>query len=267
MKSLLMILREQWNSLYLIKRLSIYELKSTNNSHYLGMLWEILNPLTQMSVYWFVFGLGIRGGKGVDGVPFVYWLSVGLAVWFFISPATLQASKSIYTRLNLISKMNFPLSAIPSYVIISIFYQHLALIAIVTVGFLVAGPGLSIYYIQLPYYMFATVMFVFALSLITATLATIVRDVQMIVQSSMRMLMYLTPILWTPEKLTPVLQDLIKLNPLCYVVDGYRAAFLKTGWFYQYPYAALYFWSIVLIMLLIGSILHVKLRKHFVDYL
>ena len=85
MNSMVMVLKEQVNSLYLIKRLSIYQVKSTNNNNYLGLIWEVLNPLIQMSIYWFVFGVGIRGGAGVAEVPFVYWLMSGLAVWFYQS--------------------------------------------------------------------------------------------------------------------------------------------------------------------------------------
>ncbi|MFA2565523.1 teichoic acid ABC transporter permease [Bacillus wiedmannii] len=267
MKSMIMVLKEQVNSLYLIKRLSIYQVKSTNNNNYLGLIWEILNPLIQMSIYWFVFGLGIRGGQGVDGVPFIYWLSAGLVVWFFVNPAMLQASKSIYTRLNMVSKMNFPMSVIPSFVIMSNLYQHLILIGIVTILFLVTGQGISIHYIQLVYYIFATIILIFSLSLITSTLATIVRDVQMIVQSIMRMLLYLTPILWTPERLSPIFQKIMQLNPFCYIVNGYRGSLLGTSWFYEEWGYALYFWLFVLVTLLIGTILHVKFRKHFADYL
>lgn len=267
MKSMIMVLKEQINSLYLIQRLSVYEVKSTNNNNYLGLVWEVLNPLIQMSIYWFVFGFGIRGGQGVDGVPFIYWLSAGLVVWFFVNPTILQASKSIYTRLNMVSKMNFPMSVIPSYVIMSNFYQHLILVVIVTILFVVMGQGISIYYIQLVYYMFATLMLVFSLSLITSTLATIVRDVQIIVQSIMRMMLYVTPILWTPEKLPSIFQKILHLNPFCYIVDGYRASLLGKSWFYEDINYTLYFWAFVFVMLLIGTTLHVKFRKHFADYL
>lgn len=267
MNSMIMVLKEQINSLYLIQRLSVYEVKSTNNNNYLGLVWEVLNPLIQMSIYWFVFGLGIRGGQGVDGVPFIYWLSAGLVVWFFINPTMLQASKSIYTRLNMISKMNFPMSVIPSYVIMSNFYQHVILVGIVTILFIVMGQGISIYYIQLVYYMFAALMLVFSLSLITSTLATIVRDVQIIVQSIMRMMLYVTPILWTPERLPSVFQKIMYLNPFCYIVDGYRASLLGKSWFYEDISYTLYFWAFVFILLLIGTTLHVKFRKHFADYL
>ena len=53
------VLKEQIKNFYLIRRLSVYEMKSANNDNYLGILWEIINPMIQISIYWFVFGFGI----------------------------------------------------------------------------------------------------------------------------------------------------------------------------------------------------------------
>lgn len=267
MKSFFTIIKEQISSFYMIIRLSIYQLKSINNNNYLGMLWEILNPLIQMSIYWFVFGLGIRGGDDVNGIPFVYWLSAGLVVWFFFSSACIQGSKAIYSRLNIITKMNFPMSAIPSYVVTSVFYQHITLLVTIIVIFLFSKQGMSIHLIQIPYYMVGLISLVFSISLITSTLSTIVRDVHQIFQSIIRMMLYLTPILWTPEKLPLFLQKVMTLNPLYYIVQGYRNALLGMGWFFDDIGYALYFWMVVFVLFLIGSILHVKFRRHFVDYL
>lgn len=36
-------------------------------------------------VYWMVFGLGIRSNVLIYGVFFVYWLLVGISMWFFIN--------------------------------------------------------------------------------------------------------------------------------------------------------------------------------------
>lgn len=268
------VLREQLNSFYLMMRLSMYELKIKNNNNYLGMLWELLNPAIQISVYWMVFGMGIRAGKSVgtggDQVPFLQWLVAGIIVWFFISPAILQGSKSIYTRIKIIAKMNFPLSVIPSYVIFSVFYPNVLLLGIVAIIFQFTEHGkISIYYLQLPYYMFAAIALVFSLSLITSTLSTIVRDVQMFVQSIMRMLFYVTPILWVPSKesLPVFIKVIIEANPFNYIVEGYRDALLSRAWFFEHVEYTLYFWGLVLVLFLIGSALHVKLRNRFVDYL
>jgi teichoic acid transport system permease protein len=273
MKSALTVFKEQINSFYLIRRLSLYELKSSNKNNYLGMLWEVLNPGIQLAIYWFVFGYGLRtagqGRSDVENVPFFAWLLAGMVVWFFINPAVTQASKSVYTRIKMLSKMSFPMSAIPSYVIMSKFYPHLYLTAISIVILNFMGQTINIYYLQLPYFMFSVIAVVIAISLITSTLSTIVRDVQMVVQSIMRMLLYMTPILWNMEDLlNDRLITIMKINPFYYIVEGYRSALLGQGWYFiEHFQYTLYFWALVLVMFAFGSFIHVKFRRHFVDFL
>ncbi|MDR7240695.1 ABC transporter permease [Neobacillus drentensis] len=276
MKSMLSIVKEQISSFYLILRLSAFEMKSANMNNYLGRFWEILNPMIQLSIYWFVFGMGVRKGREVPmdhgiHVPFLIWMVSGMVVWFFVNPAILNASKSIYTRLQLIAKMSFPMSAIPSFVIMAHFYTHVMLVAVVTLILQFTPYKLSVYYIQLPYFMFSTLVFLLALSLVTSTLSTIVRDVQQIVQSVLRMTLYLTPLLWHTDKLMVGGVDLtiiLKLNPFYYLVEGYRASLLGTSWFVvEYYHYTLYFWALTLVTLIAGSILHLKFRSRFIDYL
>jgi teichoic acid transport system permease protein len=276
MKSLITIVREQINSFYLILRLSAFEMKSANTNNYLGRLWEILNPIIQLSIYWLVFGIGVRGGQKITmengaQVPFFIWMVTGMIVWFFVNPAISKSSKSIYSRIQLISKMSFPMSAIPSFVIMANFYTHLMLVAVVTIFLQFTDFKLSVYYIQLPYFMLATLIFLLALALITSTLSTIVRDVQQIVQSVLRMMLYLTPLIWHTDKLVLKGVDLtflLKLNPLYYLVEGYRASLLGTTWYIvEYAQYTLYFWILIFVMLLLGSTLHLKFRTRFVDFL
>ncbi|MEH7075087.1 ABC transporter permease [Neobacillus drentensis] len=276
MKSMITIVKEQISSFYLILRLSAFELKSANTNNYLGRLWEILNPMIQLAIYWFVFGLGVRGGQKVimdDGtqVSFFIWMLTGMIVWFFVNPAISASSKSIYSRIQLISKMSFPMSAIPSFVIMANFYTHIMLVAVVTVLLQFTEFKFSVYYLQLPYFMLATLLFLLSLALITSTLSTIVRDVQQIVQSVLKMLLYLTPLLWHTEHLMIHGKDyvfILKLNPLYYIVEGYRAALIGTMWYpSEYPQLTLYFWITVVVLFMVGSVLHLKFRNRFVDYL
>lgn len=268
MNAALTIVKEQIKSFYLIRRLSVFEVKSENNNNYLGFLWEIINPMIQIGIYWFVFGYGIRSGRAVDGIPYFHWMLAGVIVWFFVNQAMLLGSKSIYTRIRIIAKMSFPMSVIPSYVIMSKFYGHLALTLIVFIILHFAGTPFSIYILQLPYFMFALLAFLIAFSLITSTLATIVRDVQMVVQSLVRVLLYLTPILWTSQHLPHAVQLFMKANPFYYIVEGYRSALLGGSWYFMaHPMYTLYFWVAVIVTLIIGSFLHLKFRDSFVDYL
>lgn len=271
MVSMVKVIKEQIDNFHLIKRLSLYELKINNRNNYLGMLWELINPGIQIAIYWFVFGFvqerhSIPGAKG--DIPFIIWMLAGVVLWFFIYPAITQGSKSIYSRLRMVSRMNFPLSAIPSYVILSLLYPQLLLMGIIIIVFQFVGYPISIYYIQLPYFLFATVIMLFSLSLITSTISTIVRDFQMLLISGMRVLLYVTPILWQADRFGPKFQFVMNLNPFYYVIEGYRYALLGEGWFIaEHPYITIYFWGLVLLFLSIGSYIHVRFRRHFIDFL
>ena len=79
-------------------------------------------------IYWFVFGFGIRQRAPIGDVEYFQWLFAGILVWFFINQGVMKATKSIYQKIRMLSKMNFPMSVIPNYIVISQFYPHLILL-------------------------------------------------------------------------------------------------------------------------------------------
>ncbi|MDY0394140.1 ABC transporter permease [Virgibacillus halophilus] len=274
MKSAFIVIKEQIRNFYLIRRLSLYELKSKNKNNYLGILWEFLNPAIQILIYWFVFGtLRSRDPVEVGGVEiqFFSWLLAAFFLWNFCYQSIIQGSKSIYTKLRMLSKMNFPMSVIPSYIIFSQLYIHIIML-IVSIGILqLSGFYVNIYYLQIIYFMFAAYCLVFAISLITSTLSTIVRDFHMLLNSSLRMLLYVSGILWPLSILNksfPEMVQILKLNPLIYLIEGYRSALFGVDWYFitHWEYT-IYFWGLVIVLFLIGAKLHVKFRRHFIDFL
>lgn len=268
------VIKEQIKNFYLIRRLSLYELKSKNKSNYLGMTWEIINPMIQICIYWFVFGT-INQRADIEVVPgkdvsYITWLIVGFILWNYFYQSIIAGSKSIFSRLGMLSKMKFPMSVVPNYVIFSQLYVHLFMLIITIVLLNLAGIYINIYYLQLIYFIFATFCLIFSISLITSTLSTIIRDVHLFINATLRMFLYLSPVLWP---ITSIIQNasiifIMKLNPLFYLIEGYRAAFFGSGWYFitNWEYT-LYFWLLVFVLFFIGSSLHVKFRRHFIDYL
>ncbi|EJS78500.1 ABC transporter permease [Bacillus cereus] len=268
MKSLKTIIKEQYENLYLIRRLSLYELKQAYAGNLLGVLWVFLNPLSQIGVYWLVFGLGIRGGAPVHGVPYFVWMVSGLVTWFFVGTTITQGANSIYSRLNTVSKMNFPLSIIPTYVVISQLYTHLILIIFVLVIVIVNLGFSTINILELMYGLVTSTLFLIALSFLTSTLSTMLRDIQLLIQSVTRMLFFLTPIFWEPkENMSNLFLFIIKINPLYYIVEVYRGALIYDDTSIILSWYTLYFWGTVIILFIAGSMLHVRFRRQFVDYL
>lgn len=273
MKSALIVIREQIKHFYLVRRLSLYELKSQNRNNYLGMAWEILNPAIQILIYWFVFStLREREPIEMNGVeiPFFPWLLAGFFLWLFFYQSIIEGSKSIYSRLRMLSKMNFPMSVIPNFVIFSKFYVHLFMLVVAMIILQFMGYFINIYYLQFIYFIFAAFCLIYAISLITSTLSTIIRDVHMLLNSTLRMMLYLSGVLWPITLLAdfPTIMNLMQLNPLFYLIEGYRSAFFGMGWYFvEHWQYSLYFWGLVIVLFLFGSALHVRFRKHFIDYL
>ncbi|WP_042143703.1 ABC transporter permease [Paucisalibacillus sp. EB02] len=261
------ILKEQFTHVGLIFRLALYDIKSKYQMHYLGVLWQLFNPLVQVGVYWFVFGIGLRNGAPIGNTPYIVYLLLGLVPWFFVSPTIVQGSNSIYSKVNLVSKMKFPVSILPSITIISNAFNFVVMLIILVIILVLYDINSGVYLLQLPYYMFCLLMFVFAFTLLSSTVSVLIRDFQLLIQSLMKMLFFLTPIFWSLDSFPKEFQRIIELNPFTYLINGFRDTFLGTGWFYKDLVYMFYFWSFTLVLLFIGSILHNNFKNKFVDYL
>jgi teichoic acid transport system permease protein len=267
MKAVIEILKEQLTHSNLIFRLASYDIKSKYQEHYFGIAWQFLNPTLRVLVYWFVFGFGIRGGQPVGDTPFFIWLLVGIIPWLFISPAIIQGSNSVFQKVTLVSKMKFPVSVLPSITIVSNFFNFLIMLVLLVIVVIIYGVNPGIYILQLPYYILCLLTFLFSVTLLFSTIATIFRDFQLMLQSVMRMMMYLLPIIWDMNGLPEFFLNLLKLNPLYYLISGFRDTLFAQQWFFEDWVYMSYFWITTLLLLYIGSLIHIRFRKQFVDYI
>ncbi|MFD1429517.1 ABC transporter permease [Lacticaseibacillus mingshuiensis] len=267
MKSVWIVLKEQFGNLGMIFRISRYDEHAEYQSHYLGLAWEILNPIIQVGVYYLVFGMGLRGNRSVNGVPFIAWMLIGMSAWLFMNTSMNRSSKSITGKLYVISKMQFPVSTLPSVTIVSNLTAYWAMLAVAVFSVLVSGVPITIYWLQFFYYFICMIAFTFAMAIFSATMTVLVRDYQFILQSILRVMLYLSGAIWnlTGSGLPPKLVKFLQLNPIYYVINGYRSAFLSDGLIWENKKATLLFWLITSIILVIGCHLHVKFRARFVD--
>ncbi len=270
MRFVLQILKEQLLHLNLILRICNYDLKSRYQMHYLGLIWEFITPAMKIIIYWVVFGLGIRGGEPINGTPYIVWLLVGLIPWLFISPSVIQGVNSVYVKINLVSKMKFPVSVLPTISVLSHAFNFLIMLVCLGIVLIILQINPGIHLLQLPYYLLCLFVFLISFTLLGSTISIIIRDFQTMLQSGMRLMFFLTPVFWDPSILAksyPAILTFLKLNPLYYLIEGFRATFLGEIWFFNDLVYTLYFWSITLFILFVGSFLHMRFRNKFIDYL
>ena len=183
MNDIQLVISEQIKNFGIIRRISTYEEKATYQSHYLGLIWQFLNPAIQIGIYYLIFGLGVRGGREVQGVPFIIWMLIGIIAWFFINSSILGCSNSIYKQVGMVSKMKFPVSILPSVNMASnlVSYKWMMLLLVTAmVGFRVP---ITIYWVQYVYYFVCMIAFLFAFGILNATITVLVRDYHIMLQS------------------------------------------------------------------------------------
>ena len=97
------------------------------------------------------------------------------------------------------------------------------------------------------------------------------RDLTQIINIVLQVGVWLTPIMWIVEASPlmghPVIMKILKLNPMYYIVSGYRDTFLMKTWFWEHAGWTVYFWIFTILCFLFGSWVFKRLRIHFADVL
>ncbi|OHX13815.1 hypothetical protein BI347_10050 [Chromobacterium sphagni] len=233
---------------------------------YLGALWAFAAPLSTIAVLLFVFNVGFRSGQ-VSGVEFDVWLISGLIVWFYISDGIISGSNAITEYSFLVKKMQFMTELLPIVKVTSSLYVHLINSALLIALLLYKGHRPDIYWLQLPYYFISLYVFVLSVAMVASVIQVFIKDFQGVISILMQIGLWGTPVLWDAKMLPAKYQFLVTLNPVNYLVQGYREVFLFKGWFFEHPAKALYFWGVTAAMLLLGMLLFKKTKHEFADVL
>lgn len=257
---------ELYQNRELIWKLSKNDFKSKYAGSYMGIVWAFVQPVVTVLVYWFVFTIGGRSPSGGSGTyPFVLWLIVGIVPWFFFSDALGQGTSALLSYQFLVKKVVFKISILPIIKIISALFIHIFLVAVTLILLILNGWYPNLYWIQIFYFTFCTFMLVLGMSYITCSIVVFFRDLGQIISIALQVGVWITPIMWNLNSLSRPMQMLFKLNPVYYVVDGYRMALLDRMWFWQHFYSTAYFWIFTVVTFLIGALVFKRLKVHFAD--
>ena len=132
----------------------------------------------------------------------------------------------------------------------------------------VYGVMPDLYYIQVFYYIICMVLLVLGISYITAACTAFMRDTAQLVNIFLTMGIWITPIMWNPVGVLSLpLQRLFQLNPIYYIVDGFRDSLLNKVWFWEKPIWTVYLWIITLLIYIVGIKMFSRLKIHFSDVL
>ncbi len=191
---------------------------------WLGYLWTLLDPLAMAFIYWLVF-TQIIGAKNIGEQPYILFLLTGILSWTWFNGSVTDSARSLVVESKMVRSI-----AIPRYlwVIKSIgakgteFLLAFPILIIITL-ITQANVNLEIFWI-----IFAIVLQFLLLSgigLILAPLTVLARDTSNLLRILLRMMFYLTPIIYGISDIPEKYQILSYFNPMTGIISMYRAGF------------------------------------------
>lgn len=256
-------LKQIYLNKFIIWELTKRDFKMMYISNLLGLSWAILEPLAMMVILWFVFTF-IRSGQATE-VPFALFLLAGLIAYDFFNKSLNTATRGISSYGFLINKVNFRAAIIPLVKISSEILMHLIILVIVAIIFIISRIPVTWCWIQVFYYLFATVFLLTGITWLTSSISLFFPDIKYIITIVMRVLFFFTPIFWEIRDIPENMLVYFRLNPLYYIVRGYRDSLLYNVPFWKNPVDTIYFWGIALIFFVIGVLVFKRLRPYFAE--
>lgn len=249
------------------KKSAIYELakrefQAQNKDTYLGIIWGYIQPLTYIILLVLVFNIGLRKNPGKD-IPFVVYLISGMIAWQFFTTTFSGITQVVKNHSFLVKKGHFSLGLLHVARILSSLLPHLILLGVTVIVCWFHGLPPTVFNFQLIYYLAAMFFLLLGLGWITSSTSLFVQDVSNIVGIINQFGFWFTPIIWNITTVPVKYQWLVKLNPMCYIVTGYRDSLIYKIPFWSKPYETLYFWIFTVAVLLLGSVIFKKLKPHF----
>ena len=257
----------------LIARLSKNDLKSRFAGSYLGVIWSFIQPIVTVLVYWFVFQIGFKSSDVVNAsgvtVPFILWFIAGLVPWFYYSDTWSMATNVLLEYSYLVKKVVFNIDILPLVKMLSGLTIHLFFVGLVLVLYIAYGMFPGVIVIHLVYYSFCMFVMILGQAYLTSSCVIFFRDLTQFINIWMQLGVWMTPIMWNIDtiSISGVIKTIFKLNPMYYIVQGYRDTLINGVWFWQRPELTLYFWIFTIGVFILGRVVFKRLKPHFADIL
>jgi lipopolysaccharide transport system permease protein len=209
----------------LLYTLTVHRISVRYKQTSLGILWAILQPLLMMVIFTTVFSFLAKMPS--DGVPYGLFAYTALLPWTFFSTAATNATNSLVTHTQLITKVYFPREILPiTYVVAGLFDY--------AVGFLVLLALLAWYHVPLTVYAWNLLPIVvllaawtLAVSLVLAAVQVRFRDTGVALPVLLQLWMFASPVIYPLSVVPREWRTWYLLNPIAGVVASSRNILLR----------------------------------------
>lgn len=206
------------------------DLRARYKGSALGFAWHFVIPLTQLVVFWILFGVlfGVRPRTGTGEQSYAVFLFVGLLPWTFFATALTSGASSIVANGAIVKKVRLPLQLLPASALLSALVNFGLSLVVLFAVLALFGPRHPEGLIYLPLLVLVQAVMGLGLAYLLAALTVFFRDVQHILGVLLTAWYFLTPVLFPVSLVAdrPREAFLLYTNPMTAVIVGYQRALL-----------------------------------------
>lgn len=242
------------------------ELTDLHAGQMAGVIWLVVHPLLQFSVYAFLFTIVFKvriAGRGPS--DYLVYLFSGLVPWLLTQDVLARASQALIANVSIVKKVMFPIEVLVAKTLGSSVAVQSVLFLVVLIYIVVARHTIPATFLLLPVLVFFHLCLLWGLALLLASTTPYFRDVPELVRVFVTINIYLIPIMYLPSMVPGQLRIILALNPFSSLIWCYQDLLYFGA--IRHPAA----WLVMAVMsvatMTAGSYVFVRLRHHFASVL
>jgi len=221
-------LRDLWVYRELILFMIWRNLKVRYKQTLLGATWAIIQPLMTMIVFNFIFGNVAK--VPTDNIPYPIFSYTALLPWGLFTTALNQASRSLTTNQNMVTKIYFPRLVLPISSVLAGLVDF-AIAFVILIGLMIyygVTPAWNVLW-TLPLFLLLSIVTALGVALWLSAINVQYRDVNYALPFLTQFWLFITPVAYSASVISDKWQLVYSLNPMAGVVNGFRWALLGAG--------------------------------------
>ena len=198
----------------------------------LGYVWTILDPLMMTLIYFVVFTFIFKARRVADQPYFLYLIS-GMLSWQWFSGATSDTARALLKEAKLIRSTNLTRELWVIRVVIAKGIEYLLslpILVVIFVFYVIRGEsGLDYEVVFFPLGILLQFILLVGMGLILAPVTVLVTDLERVVRIFLRLLFYLTPVIYSLKSVPDRLRYVIEANPMTGILSLYRGGLFPSA--------------------------------------
>lgn len=191
----------------------------------LGILWAVIQPLSMMLLFTFVFTYVMP--VKVSDYPYPAFFYAALLPWSFFASSLNYAVPSLVNHYNLVTKIYFPREILPLSGIIVAFLDFVIASVIFIFMMIFYNMHFSLNVLWFFPLFFLLALFTVSIALSLAALNVFYRDVNLAISFLVQLWFFATPIFYSVDKISPHLKIVVFLNPLAFIIENMRRCLIE----------------------------------------